>query len=119
MGVWAPLWDYDGLPWELYRHLFWERQRALGRVRGLTFVQEQLVESALARCDKKTAEQFLIDWLHPSCRPDTKIKRFVPGAHFHVLGKKFDTYREAWDYAEKKGYRVSGFERHIVELDGD
>lgn len=111
------------MPWPIYIRIFWDTQRKLGRTRGVSYTQECMVESALARGDKGQAESFLLDWQSPRTRrqpqEEVVIKMFVPGQHYHVLGKGFDTQDAARTYAESKGFVVAGFRRCVVPLDGD
>ncbi len=65
-----------------------------------------LVEAALARQDEQAAEMHFRDWQETSHVPTTRISRFVPGSHFHVLGEKFNSFDEARQHAESRGYRV-------------
>lgn len=121
----VPFDRYDGMPWPVYIRIFWDTQRKLGRTAGLSYIQELLVESVLARGDKHGAESFLLDWQSPLTRKrpppreEVVIKMFVPGQHYHVLGKRFDTHGAAWDYAESEGYEVAGFKKYVVSLGGD
>lgn len=59
------------------------------------------------RDDRITARKMLTDW-------DIKIKnqvyitKWIPGDHYYVGRLKFDTYSEAKDYAEYRGYVCMG-----------
>jgi hypothetical protein len=121
-SVWAPLHRYDGLPWDIYLYLFWERARERGLTQDLNYTKRCMVESALARCAKDRAEQYLRDWSKRTWgyhRESIVIKMFVPGKHYHVLGHRFATYHEAADYARARGYKPNGLEKHVIRLDGD
>jgi hypothetical protein len=120
--VYAPLAEYCGLPWNIYRRLWWERHPGTGTLfcgSNLTEVQRRLVDSALARGDEDTAEMFLRDWGRgPPPKPEIQVSKFVPGAHYHVLGTKFDTFDAAKRHAEGQGYKVTGLREVFVYTRG-
>lgn len=109
---------YHGLPWNLYRHLWWSRHPETGTFYGgsnLTEVQRMVVESALARGDEATAEMYLRDWGQgPKPMPVCHIFKFVPGAHFYACDAKFDTYEAAKKHATNQGYKVLGLKEVFV-----
>ena len=124
MSIYAPLADYHGMPWRIYRHIWWDRHPKAGEFYGgskLTDVQRTMIESALARDDEETAEMYLRDWGHDSpSKPECHVSKFVPGSHFYVLGVKFDTYESAMSHAERNGYRVLGLkETFVYTREGD
>lgn len=124
MSVIAPLAEYHGMPWSLYRHIWWDRHPEAGEFFGgsnLTEVQRTMVESALARDDEETAEMYLRDWGHsPRPKPECHVSKFIPGSHFHVLDMKFETYDAAKSHAEQHGYLVLGLrEVFVYAREGD
>ena len=40
--------------------------------------------------------------------------KFIPGKHFHALGKRFATLNEAIEHIEEKGFRYNGLREHFV-----
>ena len=113
--VYAPLSYYGGeLPWRLYLYIWWSRHDNT----RLSEVQRCMVESALARGDEERALKHLQDM--PSSKPRCRVSKFIPGEHYHVLDRKFDTYTAALGYAEQRGYVVDGlYEQHVYTRDGD
>ena len=73
---------------------------------GLSMLQRELVESAMARQDWKRAVQAVRDFRGDNTRPRIQIEKFSPGEHFYVGREKFGSLLEAVKYAELKGYRV-------------
>jgi hypothetical protein len=108
---------YRGLPFNIYEYC-WFAENVRGT--SLSEVQYWMTISALRRGDEKRAIQNLRDWKILRDRPKTDISKFVPGEHYHVLDKKFDSFGEACQYLEKCGY---GFGRlkevHIYAKEGD
>lgn len=48
------------------------------------------------------------------------VTKFYPGDHYHCLGVKFDTYREAEEHLEQEGYICGGLkEQHTYIHSGD
>lgn len=66
--------------------------------------------SAAAREDRETMAMYVRDWIDPSQRPSYRVKKFQPGEHWHTLGKKFDNFYDATQYAEGLGYVYAGQE---------
>jgi hypothetical protein len=75
--------------------------------------------STMRRHDRKAAFQFVIDWSNPNGLPMTRVTRFQPGQHYHVLGRKFDKFSEAVEFLEKSGYRFGGTDVTRIELAGE
>ena len=115
--VYAPLPYYGGeLPWKIYLHIWWMNHEDIHP--HITEVQRYMVESALARGDEERALKHLQDM--PRSKPRCRVSKFIPGEHYHVLDRKFDTYTAALGYAEQQGYVVEGlYERHVYTRDGD
>ncbi len=85
------------------RWCFWNKHNEINPPQILFY----MVDSALAREDEAKAESYVHDWLNSGKAHFVQISKFVPGVHFYVLGKKFDTIIEAKDHATKLGYNVS------------
>lgn len=108
---------YLGLPWPIYRHLWWEDHGGNG---DLTQCQEMIVEANLASHNPETAEMLLSDWRGSPSWPHCTVSKFQPGEHFHVLGEKFATFELAAKYARGKGYIVDGLKIvHVYNRSGD
>lgn len=69
-------------------------------------IVRELVLSALARGDEKTAEMFIRDNLGKNQKPTVQISKFSPGEHFYVFREKFDSREAAEHHARAKGYRI-------------
>jgi hypothetical protein len=101
-------------PLEIHERIFHELY-----VKGsLTEVEYYLIRSCLARDDEKAAISFLLDWGKYRVATDEErtceICSFVPGTHFYVLGEKFNSEREAREYAKSKDFTVT----RVFEVDG-
>jgi len=92
------------LPLRIRLYIFWEQHG--GSHLFVPEVVRLLVEAALTRQDEQAAEMHFRDWQEKVHVPTTRISKFEPGAHFHVLGLKFNSQDEAQRYAKSRGYRV-------------
>lgn len=79
-----------------------------------------MLRSAFARQDKEAVRKFLGDWKSRNRKPVAEVFKFVPGEHYHVLSRKFDTLDDAMNHLRDRGYRYGGlFEKHVYAKEGD
>lgn len=57
---------------------------------------------------------YLADWKAQDRQPTAKVHKFVPGDHYHALGKKFDDLEDAKNHLSRSGYRFAGIEEKFV-----
>ncbi len=108
---------YRGMPFRLFQAIFFDMYVE----GGLTEVQHHCVLSRLQCDDEEGAKKHLRYWgrlreepekkpaTKPAPKPTCEISKFVPGDHYYVLGKKFDTRSSAEFYAKAEGYEVSRY----------
>ena len=70
-----------------------------------------IIKSCLVRGDRRKAERILGDWLG---RNNVSIMQWVPGTHYYVKDRKFDTYELAADYARSIGLTPQGVRYRYV-----
>lgn len=105
MMWWGPL------PGPIAYRIFCDRMQEKYGDFSLPEIQSQMVMSALARGDERSAEIYVRDTLgvkdvKDKPKPSVQISKFSPGEHFYVFREKFLSYQEAQRYAESKGYLV-------------
>lgn len=76
----------------------------------LTDVQYWILKTHLDNGDEAEAKKFIQDWNATRDRktPEADISKWLPGAHFYALDRKFATLDEATGYLKERGFRFSG-----------
>ena len=64
--------------------------------------------------------QLLADWKAQDRMPSREVSKFIPGDHYHVADRKFDTLEAAQEYIRSRGWRYAGLtEKHVYSTSGD
>lgn len=103
---------YGGLGWQLYIEVQW------GGLRGLWSWQRMQVTTMLLNGDENRARELLGEF--GKGQRFARITRFHPGEHYHILGKKFDTFGEAKEFATRSGHATGAPETvYVYDREGD
>ena len=103
----CPMFWLGALPGPIAYHLFTEDMQEKHGVCYVPAIQSDMIMSALARGDDRSAEIYYVDNLAAQKRQKTiRLSKFSPGEHYYVGREKFDSQEAAEKYAKSIGYVV-------------